>query len=369
VSALELHEVGKRYGHDWALEDVSLQVAGGEVVAVIGPSGAGKSTLLKVAAGIERPTKGQVRLDGEDLAGRRSWHRHAAMVFESYVLYPHLSVADNIAFPLRAPAVAERYPQAEVSERVRRVAVLCEIDDLLERRPVELSGGQRQRVALSRALVRDPSIFLMDEPIAHLDAKLRHWLRGELRRWLGAREAPTLWATPDGIEAMAIADRIAVLVNGRIVQTGTPREVFSQPATEAVARLLGDPVMNVFDATLDEAATLRLDGAGDRPLRLAVDDSQRNGGGAVRVGVRPTSLRLAAAHAPTALPAEVIGTEYGSRDAVVIAQMAGTPMKVVTRERDVPGVGESIWIEWLGAEVHVFSTGGRREYTGSVQDA
>jgi multiple sugar transport system ATP-binding protein len=252
---------------------------------------------------------------------------------------------------------------------VQTVAALCEIDELLARRPVELSGGQRQRVALSRVLARDPSVFLMDEPIAHLDAKLRHRLRGELRRWLGAREAPTLWATPDGIEAMAIADRIAVLVDGHIVQTGTPREVFSQPDTVAVARLLGDPVMNIFDATVDETATLRIDGAPDSPLRVASDTARRNGHGAVRIGVRPTSMRIAAEHAPTALPATVIGTEYGSREAVVIAEMAGSPTKVVTHKRELPAVGESIWIQWLGAEVHVFSTGGRREYTGSVQAA
>jgi len=307
-------------------------------------------------------------MDDEDVTGARSWQREAAMVFESYVLYPHLSVAANIAFPLRAPALDGRYSEVEIAERVQNVATLCEIDDLLERRPVELSGGQRQRVALSRVLARDPSVFLMDEPIAHLDAKLRHRLRGELRRWLGEREAPTLWATPDGIEAMAVADRIAVLVDGQIVQTGAPREVFSQPATVAVARLLGDPVMNIFDATLDATAALRIDGAPDRPLRV-VSDAAHNGHGAVRVGVRPTSMSIAAAQAPTALPATVIGTEYGSREAVVIAEMAGRPTKVVSHKRELPAVGESIWIEWLGAQVHVFSTGGRREYTGSVQAA
>jgi multiple sugar transport system ATP-binding protein len=355
MTALRLEGVTRRFDDIEAVRGLSLEAGPGEIVALLGPSGAGKSTTLRIAAGIDKPSDGRVVVDGVDVTKQHSWKRNAAMVFESYVLYPQLSVFDNIAFPLRAPAVRRRYDDAEIKRRVERVAKTTEIEPLLARKPAELSGGQRQRVALSRALVRDPSMFLLDEPIAHLDAKLRHWLRGELRRTLTARDVPTIWATPDGLEAMAVADRIALLVDGRVVQHGTPREVFSSPATAKAARLLGDPAMNVVNVTIDEAGEVRVGDLDEHRLRLG---AWTDAPGKADVGVRPAELRFADSDGPGRLPGEVISTEAGTRQTVVIARVGGEVVRVATRERVSMKASEQIWIDWSEATVHVFAADG-----------
>ncbi|HEX6021712.1 MAG TPA: ABC transporter ATP-binding protein [Solirubrobacter sp.] len=355
MTALELDRVSLKYGGVEAVRELSLTAGPGEIVALLGPSGAGKSTTLRIAAGIDKPSRGRVLVDGTDVTKQHSWKRNAAMVFESYVLYPQLSVFDNIAFPLRAPAVRARYDEAEIQRRVEAIAKTTEIDHLLARKPAELSGGQRQRVALSRALVRDPSTFLLDEPIAHLDAKLRHWLRGELRRTLTARDVPTIWATPDGLEAMAVADRIALIIDGRIVQEGTPREVFTSPATAKAARLLGDPAMNVVDVVIDATGEVRVGDLNEHGIRLG---GWTDAPGKALAGVRPAELRLADSNGPGRLPAEVIGVEAGTRETVVIARVGGQAMRVTTRERLSLKASEWIWIDWSEATVHVFAAEG-----------
>jgi ABC-type sugar transport system ATPase subunit len=355
MTTLKLEGVRRRFDDIEAVRGLSLEAGPGEIVALLGPSGAGKSTTLRIAAGIDKPSDGRVLVDGVDVTKQHSWKRNAAMVFESYVLYPQLSVLDNIAFPLRAPAVRGRYDEAEIRRRVESVAKTTEIEPLLARKPAELSGGQRQRVALSRALVRDPSTFLLDEPIAHLDAKLRHWLRGELRRTLTARDVPTIWATPDGLEAMAVADRIALIIDGRVVQHGTPREVFSSPATAKAARLLGDPAMNVVDVTIDGGGELRVGDLDAHRIRLG---GWTDVPGKALVGVRPAELRLADSDGPGRLPGEVIGAEAGTRQTVVIARVGGEVMRVATRERMSMKASEQIWIDWSEATVHVFAADG-----------
>jgi len=363
MSALRLEGLAKRFGDEDAVRDLTVEVQPGEILALLGSSGAGKSTTLKMAAGVERPSDGRVVVGARDVTGEPSWRRNAAMVFESYVLYPQLSVFDNIAFPLRAPGLRGRYDQAEIRRRVERVARTVEIDRLLDRRPAELSGGQRQRVALSRALVRDPSMFLLDEPIAHLDAKLRHWLRGELRRTLTRYDAPTIWATPDGLEAMAVADRIALIVDGRVVQSGTPREVFSSPATADAARLLGDPAMNVVEGTVDATGALRIGDLDSHSLPLAQWTAGKPAPGATRVGVRPTELRLADALGRGGVPGEVLAAEAGTRQTVIIARVGGQILRVVTRERIGLRATEQVAIDWSDATVHLFSTDGDSRLT------
>ena len=355
MTALRLDGVSQRYDDVEAVRGLDLEARPGEIVALLGPSGAGKSTTLRIAAGIDKPSDGRVLVDGVDVTRQHSWKRDAAMVFESYVLYPQLSVFDNIAFPLRAPAVKGRYDKAEIKSRVERVARTTEIDRLLARKPAELSGGQRQRVALSRALVRDPTLFLLDEPIAHLDAKLRHWLRGELRRTLTARDVPTIWGTPDGLEAMAVADRIALIVDGRVVQHGTPREVFTSPATADAARLLGDPAMNVVHGTIDEHGEVRVGALDEHRIRLG---GWSDAPGEALIGVRPAELRLADSDGPGRLPGEVIAAEAGTRETVVIARVGGQVMRVATRERITMKASEQIWIGWSDATVHVFAADG-----------
>ena len=260
---LEVRDLNKQFGKNLVLEDVELDAEPGEIVALVGPSAAGKSTLLRIVAGIEKPSSGTVAIDDRDVTETPSWKRNVAMAFESYVLYPNRSVFENIAFPLRKERSERRGETAAIERQVREIAEVLEIGPLLDRLPHALSGGQRQRVALGRALVRDADVYLLDEPISHLDAKLRHWLRGELRRRLREKGTPTVWATPDGAEAMAVGDRLALIIRGRIVQTGTAEAVYARPATARVAEIVGDPPMN--------SGPSRAEGRRDRDRR------QRNG--------------------------------------------------------------------------------------------
>jgi ABC-type sugar transport system ATPase subunit len=302
MSHLELRGIGKTFGATRALHDVQLEVRPGEILGVTGASGAGKSTLCRVVAGLEPPSEGDVLLDGRRATAVPPERRRVAMMFESYALYPQLTVFDNVAFPLRAPGV-RRLARAEVAARVREVLRLVELEAFEHRRPAELSGGQKQRVALCRALVQEPYARVLDEPISHLDAKLRHVLRGAIRRRLVASETPTLWTTPDAGEALAVADRVAVLVAGRVVQQATPAEIYRRPATIEVARLVGDPPMNLVPGRLvGEAGSVRFQ-HDDFALRLAPELCARlpHGGASdgVVLGLRPSDVRISAAGSVT----------------------------------------------------------------------
>jgi ABC-type sugar transport system ATPase subunit len=288
MGALALRGIRKLFGATAALDGVDLDVAPGEILGVTGPSGAGKSTLCRIVAGVEAPTEGDVVLDGRTVTGVPPERRRVAFMFESYALYPHLTVFDNVAFPLRAPG-APRRAAADIAARVREILRFVELDALERRRPGELSGGQKQRVALGRALVQEPRARLLDEPISHLDAKLRHVLRGELRRRLRATETPTIWTSPDAGEALAVADRVAVLVRGRLAQVGRPAEIFRRPASVDVARLVGDPPMNLLGGTLEDAGgtpTFR-HAAFSLPLAHAAPPSEK-----VIVGLRPSEVTI-----------------------------------------------------------------------------
>src|SRR3954468_15661989 len=216
--------IGKRFGETRALDEVSFTVAPGEILALTGPSGSGKTTLCRVLAGLDEPDAGTIALDGRDVTRMPGGRRRVAFMFESYALYPQLSVFDNVASPLRAPNAEAR--SGNLDEAILPMLELLEIAALAQRLPGELSGGQKQRVGLARALVQNPSLFLLDEPIAHLDAKLRHKLRGEIRLQLKGRSRPTIWTTPDGLEALSVADRVSVIHDGRIEQIAAPDEIW-----------------------------------------------------------------------------------------------------------------------------------------------
>jgi multiple sugar transport system ATP-binding protein len=302
MSRLELRGLGKVFGATRALRDVHLEVGPGEILGVTGASGAGKSTLCRVVAGIEAASEGDVVLDGRPATTVAPERRRVAMMFESYALYPQLTVFENVAFPLHAPG-ARRLPRAEIAARVREVLRLVELEHLEDRRPGELSGGQKQRVALCRALVQEPRAWLLDEPISHLDAKLRHVLRGAIRRRLVATETPTLWTSPDAGEALAVADRVAVLVAGRVVQAATPAEIFRRPATVDVARLVGDPPMNLLHGVVvDEGGTVRFrhhafELSVPQPMRATLE--RRISPDGVVLGLRPSDIRVAESDAAT----------------------------------------------------------------------
>jgi multiple sugar transport system ATP-binding protein len=284
---LELRGIGKVFGSKRALDAVDLDIEPGEILGVTGPSGAGKSTLCRIVAGVEAPSEGDVLLDGAAATSVPPERRRVAFMFESYALYPHLTVFDNVAFPLRAPGMPQR---TDVAARVREVLRFVELEDFETRLPAELSGGQKQRVALCRALVQTPRARLLDEPISHLDAKLRHVLRGAIRRRLAATDSPTIWTSPDAGEALAVADRVAVLVGGRVLQVARPAEIYRRPATVEVARLVGDPPMNLLGGTLtEEAGTLRFRHAG---FSMAVPRSPRGASQAAVLGLRPSEIRV-----------------------------------------------------------------------------
>lgn len=261
---LHIDGIVKRFGAREALRAVSLHAAPGEIVAVCGPSGAGKSTLARVISGLETPAAGSIALDGRSLLALPPQRRRVAHMFESYALYPTRSVYDNIASPLQGPGHAGRCDAGRIAARVEELMALTEIAALRDRRPAELSGGQKQRVALCRTLVQEPSIFLLDEPIGHLDAKLRHKLRGAIGRRQRALAQPTLWFTPDAVEAMAVADRVVMLVDGQVRQCARPVDLYQRPADLSVARLVGDPAMNLLPLTPGAAGPLDLLTGGGR---------------------------------------------------------------------------------------------------------
>jgi multiple sugar transport system ATP-binding protein len=252
MSDIVLNQVTKRFPDGTeALKPTDLAIADGELFVLVGPSGCGKSTLLKLIVGLEQPSSGSIRVGGEDVTGRDPKDRNMAMVFQSYALYPHMRVRDNLAFPLK---LAKLDP-AEIERRVAAAAALLELGPLLERKPAALSGGQRQRVAMGRAIVREPAAFLLDEPLSNLDAKLRTQMRNELAALQKRLGTTTVYVTHDQTEAMTLGDRIAVLRGGAVQQIGTPRALYRQPANVFVARFIGAPAMNLLPARIDGDAS------------------------------------------------------------------------------------------------------------------
>ncbi|MFI6996090.1 ABC transporter ATP-binding protein [Nocardia sp. NPDC050175] len=288
MARLRIDKVSKQFGATYAVREVSLDIADGEFLVLLGPSGCGKSTLLRMIAGLEDPTGGLILLDDNDITHRAPQQRDLAMVFQSYALYPHLTVAKNIGFPLRA----RRTPRTKIAERVAEVAGILGLGELLRRKPGALSGGQRQRVALARAMVRDPGAFLMDEPLSNLDAKLRSATRAELialHRRLGAT---FLYVTHDQVEAMTMADRIALLNEGQVEQVGTPTELYDRPRSTFVAGFLGAPPMNLFPGVVTERSGKLFLVADGIDVELAITAADFGTSVEVIAGIRPEQLRL-----------------------------------------------------------------------------
>jgi len=296
MAAVELRRVAKNFGKHCIIDGIDLEVREGEFVVFVGPSGCGKSTLLRMIAGLETVSGGEIRIGGQVVNDKPPRARDIAMVFQDYALYPHKTLYDNMAFGLRL----RETPEAEIEQRVMDAARLLHIDHILDRRPAALSGGQRQRVAIGRAIVRDPQVFLFDEPLSNLDAQLRHEMRTEIKRLHQRLGATMIYVTHDQVEAMTLADRIVVLSAGRKMQYDTPDGIYNRPAALFVAGFTGAPPMNLVDAAVDGGlADL---GAG---TRLALPPRFAGHGGARKLGIRPENLRLAPQPGDLGLPAQV----------------------------------------------------------------
>ena len=268
MARVEFRSVTKRFGEDTtAVDALDLEVADGELMVLVGPSGCGKSTALRMVAGLEHPTSGTIAIGDRDVAGLSPAARDIAMVFQSYALYPHMTVRKNLAFPLQR----RRMPRADVGRKVAEVAEMLELTELLGRKPAQLSGGQRQRVAMGRALIREPVAFLLDEPLSNLDAKLRAELRAELKRLHTRLETTMIFVTHDQVEAMTLGDRIAVMDRGRLQQVGTPENIYRMPRNIFVARFVGSPAMNLLPGPAAGEAAGVVVGIRPEILRPAAD--------------------------------------------------------------------------------------------------
>ena len=360
MADLELTGVRKSFGSVDVIKGVDLSIKSGEFIVFVGPSGCGKSTLLRLIAGLEEITAGTLKIDGEVVNDLPPARRGIAMVFQSYALYPHMKVYDNMAFGMKLAGGGK----AEVDKRVREAANMLQITPYLDRLPKQLSGGQRQRVAIGRAIVRDPHVFLFDEPLSNLDAALRVATRIEIAK-LHERMPQTtmIYVTHDQVEAMTLADKIVVLDRGVISQVGTPMELYQQPANKFVASFIGSPTMNFVAATTKgtDGANVTVDLPGGHPITVKTRGApQKTGNAPVEVGIRPEHVRLVGAGDPTAsLPGTVQLLErLGNATIMYVDTPAG--QIVVQDDGDAAAhTGENVGVLFDPARVHVFTADAR----------
>jgi multiple sugar transport system ATP-binding protein len=351
MAEVRLDKIRKRMGTLEVIPDLSLTVHDGELFTLVGPSGCGKSTLLHLIAGLEAPTGGQIYFDKDDVTDRAPRERDVALVFQNYALYPHMTVADNLAFPLR---VSGRH--ADVQAEVRRIAETLGLEALLDRRPRELSGGQRQRVALGRAIIRKPRVFLLDEPLSNLDAQLRSGMRAELRRLHDELGITMIYVTHDQTEAMTLADRLAVLNVGRVQQVGTPKDVYDRPANVFVAGFMGQPAMNLLKATIMGASIVA------EPIRLPRSAHSNLLDQEVILGLRPEEIRVGISTSETGHSTQgritLVEPAAGQTWITVELMWKGRPVSIVGLGEPKLKLkpGEAVPVSFSGAIPHLFDT-------------
>jgi multiple sugar transport system ATP-binding protein len=354
VSGLALRNVSKRFGDTPVLDDVSLQIGADELLVVLGPSGCGKSTLLRAIAGLESIDAGEILIDGVRVDRLAPGKRGVAMVFQSYALYPHMSVRENLAFGLINIGTA----RAEIDRRIAEAARMLEMEHLLGRRPSELSGGQRQRVAIGRAIVKEPKVFMFDEPLSNLDAALRGRTRQEIANLHRRIKTAMIFVTHDQTEAMSLADRIVVMNQRRIEQIGTPLEIYGHPATEFVATFVGSPAMNILPVTLAEpgGAFTRVTLGDGTQLKTHVQAAKD---GALRLGLRPEAVRLCAAGAGDT-DAMVEFVEFlGDKTHVYLALSNGDRVVALAAAPCAARPGDKVGLTFDAAAAHLFDADGR----------
>ncbi|MCK1739555.1 ABC transporter ATP-binding protein [Bradyrhizobium sp. 139] len=336
---VSFRNIVKMHGEFAALKGVNFEIKPGEFFALLGPSGSGKSTTLRILAGLDAPTAGRVLIDDKDVTSTDARDRDIAMVFQSYALYPHMTVAENIAFPLEMA----KLPKAQIAPAVKDAARKVKIDHLLDRRPGQLSGGQQQRCALARAIVRKARLFLLDEPLSNLDAKLRLETRAELKKLQRSLGVTAVYVTHDQEEAMTLADRMAVFMSGEIQQVGTPAEVFARPNSVDIAGFIGNPPMNLVPARYVNGDVII---AGHRLKTATTMAGERD----VVVGLRPGALRMVEG----GLGARVDLIEDLGDTAVLDLDCAGTMIRMRVADGNIPGEGDTISITARPQDIHLF---------------
>ncbi|TGQ45964.1 MULTISPECIES: ABC transporter ATP-binding protein [unclassified Mesorhizobium] len=361
MTQIELRGVQKYFGAVQVIKDLNLKIDDNEFIVLLGQSGCGKTTTLRAIAGLETIDGGDILIDGKPVQHLKAADRDIAMVFQSFSLYPHMSVYENVAFPLRAT----RKSRAEIDSEVRSVAKTLQITDLLEKKPSALSGGDMQRVAIGRALVRRPKAMLMDEPIGALDAKLREEMRAEIKRLHIKQGSTSIYVTHDQIEAMSLADRIVIMHEGVLQQVGSPDEVYSHPANLFVAQFVGSPVMNVAEASVTEkaaSASVTVGGAaaGFEFPRALLSKLNGHASGQLALGIRPEGVIVRREAAEGFLPVETkIVEPLGSFD--IVDLMVGSKMlRARTKSGFVSGPGEKVFARIDPAQAHFFDTASGR---------
>lgn len=357
MATVSLNGLSKSYGKTEAVRDLSVDIADGEFFVILGPSGAGKTTTLKSIAGLVDVDGGSVTIGGNDVTLVEPYHRNVAMAFESYALYPQKTVSENLASPLKSGRTG-KYTDAQQKERIDQVTTTLGINHLLKRFPRELSNGQRQRVALGRVLVRPADVYLLDEPLSHLDAKLRAAMRAELKQLGAMSKTTTVYVTHDYQEALALGDRIAVLREGSLVQIGTPEEIWRSPADTFVARALGQPEINLFDGEVEDGRIRLGGGAFDVPVPAGIDV---RGGNRVRVGLRPCDVHVVAGPSQDGSAPRLTGTvtlaERLGRNIELTVDMSGEQLIVLSSGREGVDEGGQVSMTVAEQDIHVFAAG------------
>ena len=343
MANVELRAVRKAYGSASVLHGVSVDIDQSEFVILVGPSGCGKSTLLRMIAGLENITGGEIRIGGRLVNNVAPKERDIAMVFQNYALYPHMTVSENMAFSLKL----KKAPREEREARVKRAAEILSLTNLLDRYPRQLSGGQRQRVAMGRAIVRDPQVFLFDEPLSNLDAKLRVQMRAEIKELHQRLKTTTVYVTHDQVEAMTMADKIVVMHDGVVEQVGAPLELYDNPANMFVAGFIGSPSMNFLKGNLESGCFMLDDGF---PLPLGANAARMRRDGVV-YGIRPEHLVLS----DDGLPVHVAVVEQTGSETQLITRHGSQIIVCIFRERILPRVGETIRVAPDVSKIHLFS--------------
>jgi multiple sugar transport system ATP-binding protein len=345
MAEIRFEQIHKRFGDFQLFDGISLACPAHKYLCLLGPSGCGKTTLMRMVAGLESPDAGDVLIAGERINDLPPSARNVGLAFQNYALYPHLSVAENLAFPLRAPIRKGQYSEDDIQRRIRDVATLLQIDWLLHRSVNQLSGGQQQRVALGRSLIRNPRVLLLDEPVTHLDARLRYAMRAELKVLHQRLGTTTIHVTHDQQEALAVADLIAVMQEGRLEQLGEPLTLYHDPATAFVAGFVGDPPMSLLRATLGEeggAPSLTVAGR-PLPLPAALAAAARAAASPdVLLGLRPRHVSLVPAEIEGALPASVYAHEMIGRELQLMLALGDDVVRYRSREAKETSVGEPV---------------------------